>query len=239
MNFKEWKEEFIRYLQEKIKNNDIKYDDFKNAVEAHRELSFEIQKILESASRYSKGEDKDKLLKLYRDFSMQNVGNMPDYLQEKIKSNDIKYDDFKNVVEAYRELSFEIQKILEYASKYSEGKDKDKLWKLYRDFSMQNVGDMHERLRKLGYSLRNDKDYRNVVSAIQDQAYRIMEKTRHALRSEVEYMILRIFVANKKEVPPLLAKAFKPVYPDEIFKVFIYSFLSGILGETKEEGGEE
>ncbi|MEM4589278.1 MAG: hypothetical protein QXL73_04695, partial [Thermoplasmata archaeon] len=85
---------------------------------------------------------------------------------------------------------------------------------------------------------RYDKNYEKVVDAFSNQAFRIMERVRHSQRSEVQYLITRIFVANKKEIPSLLVKAFNPIYSDELFKTFIYSFLSGILGETK-EGGEE
>jgi hypothetical protein len=94
---------------------------------------------------------------------------------------------------------------------------------------------MVNKLNKLGYALKEDNNYKDVVSALKNQAYRIIEKTRHAQRSEVQYMIFRIFIVNKKEIPYLLSKAFNPIYSDELFKTFIYSFLSGILGE----GGEE
>jgi len=168
------------------------------------------------------------------------------YLQEKIKNNDIKYDDFEKAVEAHRKLSFDIQKILEYASKYSEGKDKDKLLKLYRDFSNLNTSEIVEKLRDIGYRMRTknkevyerfyDKDKRKPTGI----AYRIIQLTRLGKRDEVFSTLLHEFQGN--EFPKELAMAFNPVYPDEIFKVFIYSFLSGILGETKkkkEEGGEE
>lgn len=160
-----------------------------------------------------------------------------DDLQEKIKNNQINYDDFKSAVDVYNGLAFDLEKVLEFAARNSAGGNKEKMWKLYYDFSIKNVAEMCDKLNKLGYAIRNDKNCKNIVSTLNDQSFRIIEKTRHVLRSEVEYMIMRIFVANKKEIPPLLSKAFNPVYPDEIFKVFIYSFLSGILGETK-EGGE-
>lgn len=160
-----------------------------------------------------------------------------DYFLDKIKKNDIKYEEFKKMQEIYKDLSFEIEKILEYASKNAHGEDKDKLWKLHEDYLLQNIGNMAEGLTKLGYKLRKDYNYEKVISALKDQSFRIMEKTRHTLRSEVEYMILRIFVINKKKVPSLLAKAFNPVYPEEIFKIFIYSFLCSILSEIN-EGGE-
>ncbi|CUT04175.1 hypothetical protein [Candidatus Chrysopegis kryptomonas] len=159
------------------------------------------------------------------------------YLQEKIKNNQINYESFNEAVKEYQDLSFEIQKILEYAYKNAKGKDKEELYKLYKKFSLENAGEMAEKLNKLGYALKNDSNYKYIVSALSDQAYRIMEKTRHAQRDEVQYMITRIFVVNKKQIPELLSRAFNPTYPDDLFKTFIYSFLSGILGETK--GGEE
>lgn len=155
------------------------------------------------------------------------------YLQEKIKNNQINYEEFKKVVEEYKKLALDIEKILEFAARNSTGVQKEKIWNLYYDFSRGNIPEMTDSLNKLGYKLRKDEEYKNVVEAFQDQSFRIMEKVRHVLRSEVEYMIMRIFVANKKEMPTLLAKAFNPVYPDEIFKTFIYSFLSGILGEKE------
>ncbi len=160
------------------------------------------------------------------------------YLMEQVKNNQINSEDFERAVKEYKDLSIEIQDILEYAYKNAKGKEKDELYDLYQNFSLENAGKMVEKLRGLGYSLRNDNNYRNVVSALSDQAFRIMERTRHAQRSEVQYMITRIFVANKKEIPLLLTKAFNPIYSDELFKTFIYSFLSGILEEKTKEGGE-
>jgi hypothetical protein len=92
---------------------------------------------------------------------------------------------------------------------------------------------MVNKLNKLGYALKEDNNYKDVVSALKDQAYRIIEKTRHAQRSEVQYMIFRIFIVNKKEIPYLLSKAFNPIYSDELFKTFIYSFLSGIFRKSR------
>ncbi len=161
-------------------------------------------------------------------------GALLSYLQEKIKNNQINYEEFKKAVDEYRKLGFDIEKILEVAAKNSNGEQKEKIWNLYNDFSRKNIAEINDSLNKLGYKLRKNKEYQNVVATIQDQSFRIMEKVRHALRSEVEYMLMRIFIANKKEIPIQLAKSFNPIYPDEIFKTFIYSFLGGILGETEE-----
>jgi len=158
------------------------------------------------------------------------------YLQEKVKNN--QYEGFEDIIKEYKNLAFKIQEILEYAVKYTAGEEKEKLRKLYKKFSYDNAGEMVERLRSVGYALKSDKSYKDVVDAFSNQVFRIMERVRHSQRSEVQYLITRIFVANKKEIPSLLVKAFNPIYSDELFKTFIYSFLSGILGETK-EGGEE
>jgi hypothetical protein len=160
---------------------------------------------------------------------------LTEYLTEQIKTNNISYESLKNVISKYNNLKLDLQQILEYAYQNAKGGDKDNIYKLYKDFSYQNASSMVNKLNKLGYALKEDNNYKDVVSALQDQAYRIIEKTRHAQRSEVQYMIFRIFIVNKKEIPYLLSKAFNPIYSDELFKTFIYSFLSGILGE----GGEE
>jgi hypothetical protein len=160
---------------------------------------------------------------------------LTEYLTEQIKNNNISYESLKNVISKYNNLKLELQQILEYAYQNAKGREKDNIYKLYKDFSYQNASSMVNKLNKLGYALKEDNNYKDVVSALEEQAYRIIEKTRHAQRSEVQYMIFRIFIVNKKEIPHLLSKAFNPIYSDELFKTFIYSFLSGILGE----GGEE
>jgi endo-1,4-beta-mannosidase len=156
-----------------------------------------------------------------------------EYLYNQIKSKTISYETFKDVINTYGELGSELQQILEYAYKNAKGREKDNIYKLYKNFSYQNASSMVNKLNKLGYALKEDNNYKDVVSALEDQAYRIIEKTRHAQRSEVQYMIFRIFITNKKEIPPLLSKAFNPIYSDELFKTFIYSFLSGIFRKSR------
>lgn len=63
--------------------------------------------------------------------------------------------------------------------------------------------------------------------------YRLLEQTRAGKRDDVYYGFLRIFVAAKESFPLDLVEAFKPYYSDEIFKVFIFTFLSGIIGEEQ------
>ncbi|MCS7164423.1 MAG: hypothetical protein NZ845_05445 [Thermodesulfovibrio sp.] len=159
-------------------------------------------------------------------------------LKTAIRNNNITEERVKLTLKKYRDLSFEIQKLLDYAVKITKGNEREKIYKIYKNLLNINAGEMAEKLRNLGYSLKNDPNYENVKEALSDQAFRILERTRHAQRSEVFYIIERIFIANNRNFPPLLVQVFNPNYSEEIFKTFIYSFLSGILGE-KEEGGLE
>jgi len=163
------------------------------------------------------------------------------YLKQQIQSNQKNPDDFKRVVKEYKDLSIEIQEILEYAYKNETGKNKEKFYKLYQSFSLENAGKLAEKLRDIGFELKKNNDiykrfYDKDKKRSKGIAYRIMELTRLGKRSEVFFTLLNEF--QGAYFPNELAYAFNPIYPDELFKIFIYSFLSGILGETK-EGGEE
>lgn len=217
-DIKKWKEELLKSLQEQINN---KITEFYQRADENDKKNFE--ELIKRAPI-------EITLNLF-------VNLFVKYLNEKIQNNQTNPDDFKRAIKEYKDLASEIQEILKYAYKNATGKNKEELYKLYLEFSLENAGEMVEKLRRLGYSLKKKGDYKEIVSALSDQAFRIMEKTRHAQRNEVQYMITRIFWVNKREIPKLLAQAFNPIYPDELFKTFIYSFLSGILGETK-EGGE-
>ncbi len=151
-------------------------------------------------------------------------------LEKKIRNDEVDFDSFKNAVNDYKVLGLELEKMLEYASKNAKKENKERIWKLYKDFSLNNASEMMEKLRSLGYALKQNSEYKNLIDAFSSQAFRILEKTRHSQRDEVMYMISRIFIVNKKEIPSLLSKAFNLNYPNEIFKVLIYSFLNGILG---------
>lgn len=160
-----------------------------------------------------------------------------DYCNEKIRSNNVRYNDFKEIVSIYKQIGSELQSILEFAAKNSQGDDKKKLWRLYKDFSKQNTSDLHDNLNRLAFSLKqNDK---NITDALNRQIYRLMEKTRLGLRSEVANMLVRAFAAQQKAVPELLMRVFNPIYSDEEFKVLMYSFLGGIVKEKDDEGGQQ
>ncbi len=159
-----------------------------------------------------------------------------DDLKRKTKENNLNITDVDNTLKSLSEFKLELESLLEYAIKCASGNDKEEFQKRYNKLTLQNQGEMVERLKNLGFSIRkrNDKN-KNLIKALSLQAYRIMEKTRYGKRDEVYYMLARIFISNEEEFPFPLANAFNPNYSEEIFKIFIYSFLCGALGDSNEE----
>lgn len=64
---------------------------------------------------------------------------------------------------------------------------------------------------------------------------RLIEQTRAGKRSEVMYGITRIFMANRQNLPEILNEAFKPYYSEELFKCFMFTFLSSAIKSKEEE----
>jgi len=162
-------------------------------------------------------------------------------LKEDVKQNKVMNEKFKTAIKLYYDLGFEIQKIIEYAFKYTQSDEKDNLYKLFREFSLKNSGELYERLRNIGLGLKKNKEvyerfYDNDKKRPKGISYRIMELTRLGKREEVLFTLLNEF--QGAYFPQELATAFNPIYSDELFKTFVYSFLSGILGETKDGGVE-
>jgi len=133
---------------------------------------------------------------------------------------------------AYRglkEAHLKLQRIVESVAE--RNKDDKDFKRLYARIAKENETELIERLRTKGYFLRNETALKE---AFQRQGYRLLEQTRAGKRDDVYYGILRIFLSLQREFPLELVEAFKPVYPKEMFKVFLFSFLSGVLGKQEE-----
>ncbi|HWP93519.1 MAG TPA: hypothetical protein VNN20_15100 [Thermodesulfobacteriota bacterium] len=163
-------------------------------------------------------------------------------LESKIRNGSITKDDFGKGIKELKANYKKLQSLLEWAK---EAKPQDKgIYRLYKQVSYENTSDLAESLRKYGYSLvtPSEKDTseqskkKNELKEVfvKRQGYRLMELTRLGKRDEVFYGLLRIFWSFKLQFRLDLAEAFKPVYSDELFKVLILSFLSGVLGEQEE-----
>jgi hypothetical protein len=156
-------------------------------------------------------------------------------LENQLISGDPNYEDFKKVHNDLLKLKCKFQGLLQWAAENQRGrKEENKFKELYRQVAGWNASDLIDKLKQIGFALRKNSALKD---AFDRQGYRILELVRVGKRDEAFHAILRIFVSSKKDFPSLLVEAFKPAYSDELFKIFLFSFLSGIL--SKEETEQE
>ncbi|MCX7942693.1 MAG: hypothetical protein N2516_06320 [Dictyoglomaceae bacterium] len=154
-----------------------------------------------------------------------------------IKENKLNLEEIRNLIEDYKKTGLDIQKLIEYAIKSAEGKTKEELEKLYDSFFKQNVSFLCDKLATYGYALRGrevyERFYNKEKNTPEGVVYRILELTRLGKREEVFHILLREFISAKEEISSYLTEAFNTKYSLDSFKVLIYSFLSGLLGQYK------
>lgn len=148
-------------------------------------------------------------------------------LKEQLSTNDLKYEDWNSCFYELKNTQKELQNLLEYASDIK--KDEKKFKDLHKKLAGENATELIESLKRKGYVLKKE-----LGEAFENMGYRLLEQTRAGKRDDVYYGILRIFVSNKRKFPDELVEAFKPIYSEEMFKVFIFSFLSGIIGKEQQ-----
>lgn len=154
-------------------------------------------------------------------------------LEEEFNKDTPDIDKFKEAYRSLNQTRLELQHMVEMVA---DGKRDNRDFKRLRaNIAGENATQLLERLRAAGYRLMKELASREEdKNAFQRQGYRLLEQTRAGKRDDVYYVILRIFFSLQKEFPPELVEAFKPVYSDEMFKVFLFSFLSGVLGQRDE-----
>jgi len=153
-------------------------------------------------------------------------------LKEQLRTGEPRFDDFQEFHSDLRKIQRELQDLLQWAVEDQRGKEKEKEFHgLYRQVAGWNASDLMESLKRTGFALKKERELKD---AFDRQSYRILELVRSGKRDEAFHAILRIFVSAKKEFRSQLVEAFKPVYSEELFKVFLFSFLSGILGKEEE-----
>lgn len=133
---------------------------------------------------------------------------------------------------AYRgmnEARLKLQRMVESVVERNKGSKEFKM--LHAKIAGQNATQLIERLSSKGYFLKKEKPFRE---AFERHGYRLLEQTRAGKRDDVYHGILRIFISLQKDFPLELVEVFKPVYSDQMFKVFLFSFLSGVLGKQEE-----
>lgn len=160
-------------------------------------------------------------------------------LKNQLREGKPKFEDFQKTYNALRKMQREFQNLLQWAAE--DQREKEEFQKLYQQIAGWNASNLMESLKRTGFTLKKDPD---VKDAFDRQGYHILELVRAGKREDAFHAILRIFVSAKREFPvQLLVEPFKPVYSEELFKVFLFTFLSSILGkeeteqETNKKGG--
>jgi hypothetical protein len=142
-------------------------------------------------------------------------------LEQKVASNTIKPEDFKEALYQLKEAKFKIQGLLDLLQDSN-----DDMKNLYHVLSYDNYADLIDDLNSLGYWYRKQNE--KLKDAFGKMGYRIMEQTRAGKRDDVFYSFLRIYMSENISFDKKLLLAFK--HPNnEMFKVLIFSFLSGII----------
>lgn len=154
-------------------------------------------------------------------------------LKQQLENEKPNYEDFESCFYQLKNAQKELQNLVEYASDFKRPgnkTDEEKKFKdLHRRLAGANSTELIENLKRKG------NDYKKELgSSFENMGYRLLEQARAGKRDDVFYGILRIFVANKMKFPDELVEAFKPIYSEEMFKVFIFSFLSGIIGKEQQ-----
>jgi len=159
-----------------------------------------------------------------------------DQLKEELKKD--KIDDLEKFKELFKEFYKQLQKeqtdfvkYLEWAYEKS-GRDKE-IGNILAEMSGRNASDLIESLKRLGYAVQ-----KNLGEDFEKAGFRLLEQVRAGKRSDVMYGITRIFLANKQNLPDILNEAFKPYYSDELFKCFMFTFISSAI-KPKENNKEE
>lgn len=102
---------------------------------------------------------------------------------------------------------------------------------LLKDLQRSEPDFLIENLKRAGYAVvQNNKSMRD---AINREALRILEQVRLGKRDTVIGMLMRNFTIRDIKMPSELVEALKPKYDTNLFRAFIYAFLSGFI--TAEE----
>jgi len=154
---------------------------------------------------------------------------------EKLNEANPTLESFQEFYKLLQRVHRSFQESLDGAMQEQSQKEKEEFQKFYRQVVKSWASDLMETLRRIGSKLRKDQA---IQEAFERQGYRILELVRAGKRNEVFYTILRIFASTNQHFPNQLLDAFDPKYSEDFFEVFLYSFLSGILG-NKEKNNQE
>src|SRR5690606_17404316 len=96
---------------------------------------------------------------------------------------------------------------------------------LYQSAAQNSISECVDKLNSIGSQRRKNPILKK---AFQNMSYRLMEQTRAGKRDEVFHGMLRLYMTSNQSFDKELLIAFKQAN-NEMFKVLIFSFLSGII----------
>ncbi len=171
----------------------------------------------------------------------EEIAKKLDELHEKIRPDNI--DDWlddvgktMNIFLAGEKIS-QFRKTLEYVIEELK-KDVSKNEQLKRIYSLVNTlkatepDFLIERLKIAGWSIA--KNERGLREAINKEALRLLEQTRLGKKDTVIGMLMRDFTTKNVKFPPEFIEATKQKYDINLFRAFIYAFLSNFTTENTE-----
>lgn len=169
-----------------------------------------------------------------RKVELQELSQVLDGVVEELSRGTMQPEELRGVLDVLSDFRMQLQDTLEYLLKGPS--DKKEKWQPFYEYLMgENAGELCEKLRRYGFSLRGKEVHERIYDKEKRQprglAYRILELIRLGKRDEVFFSFLNVFQGT--EIKPILARAFNPMYSDQLFKTFLYSFLSGLLGPEK------
>lgn len=161
------------------------------------------------------------------------IEKMLESIRENICEN--KKVDIEELMEVYRELKSLQEKffyLLKRAYEYDGSINKKSLEKLLINLQSEDISHLIDSLEREGRRAQG-----SIKESFEKIAYRILELIRTGKRSDVMYIITRIYITNDQRLPEVLLEAFKPIYDTETFKTLMYAFIGAIIEPEREQVG--
>jgi hypothetical protein len=168
------------------------------------------------------------------------ISNKLDELYQKISPSDLNWiEDARRTFSIFTrfEKLKDFVRAIEYVKKEIEKddtkKDQTKLINgILKELQRSEPDFLIENLKYAGNRIARDN--KSIRDAVNNEALRMLELVRLGKRDAVVGMIMRIFTIRNVPIPQDLIEALKPKYDINLFRAFIYAFLSGFITTTEE-----
>jgi hypothetical protein len=167
-----------------------------------------------------------------------DIRDQLELLEDRLRRGEVDFGEFYRADKMIDEARRKLQDLLECVAGRAlvDRSSSKELDRLHATLAIVDTSKLIGRLKQEGSSVRKRKD---LHKAFESQGFRIMEQTRASKRSSVHYALLRLYITHKERFPSKLLEPFKPMYSDDMFRVMIFSFLSGVLGKDEEQTDQD